>query len=515
MANWVYIIWVIIEVLLIITTGALWTVSPDTLTLNFSLTIFISVLGILLIYPRRVDFVTWIKSRQFKTALTQIVQFFLVLGIVALLNHLAWRFPFKADLTQKGLNTLSGQTQQILNDLPKEIEVSFYARREDWPLGMSLLQLFREAKPSLKLEAIDIESSPQRARAEGVSENGTVIIRDQEKKVMFALKDELSVTNAFLKLMRSRAIKVYFTSGHGEASCEMKEDGGISAICDHLKGQIYEIHYLDLQRVKDVPTDADLVVIWGPTTGLVESEIQRLQRWLERGGSLLTLLSPGFLQDTAGSLRELLKNWGLHISNDLVIDRLSTIENNEATIPIITKYAKDHPVTKGFIARTLFPLSSSVQSVTPLYQGVAVTQLAFTSPLPGSWAERDLPGIAKGKAEFDEGKDLKGPISVAGVAERITDKLGEKDTRIGVIGNDSFTRNAYQNQTANANFLLNMIGWLAHDEGLLSLSRPGLSRETVILSATHIHVVFFLVVVTMPLLAFVAAIWVYRRRRKL
>lgn len=515
MNSWVYIIWIVIEVLLVITTGALWTVSPDTLALNLSLTVFICVLGILLVYPRRVDFLTWIKSRQFVMAFTQIIQFFLILGIVALLNHLAWRYPFKLDLTSSGLNTLSGQTQRILNDLPKDVEVSFYARREDWPLGMALLQLFREAKPSLKLEAIDLESSPQRARAEGVIENGTVVIRFKDKKVMFALKDELSVTNAFLKLMRSRSIKIYFTQGHGEAWCEMKEEGGISSICDHLKGQLYEIHPLDLQRVKEVPTDADLVIVWGPTSGLLDDEIQRLQRWLERGGSLLTLLSPGFLQDTAKGMRELLKNWGLNVSNDLVIDRMSTLENNEATIPIITKYSKEHPITKGFEARTLFPLSSSVESVTPLYQGVAVTQLAFTSPFPGSWAERDLPGIAKGKAEFDQSKDLKGPISVAGVAERITNKIGEKDTRIGVIGNDSFTRNAYQNQTANANFLLNMIGWLAHDEGLLSLSRPGLSRDTVILSATHIHVIFFVVVVTMPILAFIVAIWVYRRRRKL
>ena len=129
MNSWVYIIWVVIEVLLVITTGALWTVSPDTLALNLSLTVFICVLGILLVYPRRVDFLTWIKSRQFVMAFTQIIQFFLILGIVALINHLAWRYPFKLDLTEKGLNTLSGLTQRILSDLPKGVEVSFYARR--------------------------------------------------------------------------------------------------------------------------------------------------------------------------------------------------------------------------------------------------------------------------------------------------------------------------------------------------------------------------------------------------
>lgn len=515
MSSWLFLIWVLIEVLLVISTCAMWIASPDSLTLNLSMTIFVAGLGIILAYPRRVDFATWLKSRQFITALTQLFQFGLVLAILGLVNHLAWRFPLKLDLTEKGLNTLSQQTQQILKDLPNGTKVHFFARREDWPQGMGLLGLFRDARPDLVLEAIDIESSPQRARAEGVVDNGTVIVESGEKKVSFILKDELSVANAFLKMVRNRAVKIYLTQGHGEAMCETKSEGGISAFCGHLKGQLYEVASLDLQRIEEVPADADLVVVWGPTLGLLPVETQRLQRWLERGGSLLVLVSPGFLQDTAGEVRALLLKWGLKVSNDLVIDRLSTLENNEATIPIVTKYSAEHPVTKGFNARTLFPLSSSVEAVTPLYQNVAVTALAQTSAFPGSWAERDLPGIARGKAEYTEGQDLKGPVTVAAVAERVTDKPGEKDTRLGVIGNDSFTRNAYQNQTSNANFLLNMVGWLAHDEGLLSLSRPRLARETVILSATHIHVVFFLVVVTMPLLAFSVSIWVYRRRRKL
>lgn len=514
MNAWLFYIWLIIEILLVIATGSLWIAAPESLTLNISLSVFVLVLGILLAYPRRVDFLTWIRSRQFVTALGQILQFFLIAAIAGLINHLVWRYPHKWDLTETKLNTLSDQSLRILQDLPKDVTVTFFSRRENWSAGMRILDLYRDARPDLKLEAVDIEASPQRARAENIVDNGTVLVRAGERRVTFVLKDELSVTNAFLKLIRTRPISIYFTVGHGEAMCDMKGEGGISAFCDHLKGQLYELKTLDLQRIKDVPSDADLVVVWGPTLGLLPEEVLRLQRWLERGGSLLVMLSPGFLQDTATELRGLTLKWGLKLNNDLVIDRLSTLENNEATIPIISKYG-EHPITKNFAARTLFPLSSSVETLTPLYSNVATTPLASTSGFPGSWAERDLPGIARGKAEFNEAVDLKGPIHVAAVAERLTDKSGEKDTRIGVIGNDSFTRNAYQNQTANANFLLNMVGWLAHDEGLLSLSRPGLSRETVILSAMHINVVFFLVVVTMPILAFTVAIWIYRRRRKL
>lgn len=515
MAAWLYIVWVSVELLLVIAAGALWVASPDTLTLNLSLSVFTLFLGILLAYPRRVDFVTWLKSRQFRSALTQIAGFFLVAGSVALVNHLGWKFPVKWDLTEKKLNTLSDQTKKVLAALPEDVSVTFFAKREDWAQGMAILSLYRDAHPTLKLEAVDIEGAPQKARAEGVVENGTVILKHKENRVVFLIKDELSVTNAFLKLARPRRIKVYFTIGHGESLCSMKTEGGISAFCDHLVGQLYDVNTLDLQRAKEIPADAELVIVWGPTTGMLPVETQRLQRWLERGGSLLALLSPGFLQDTSTELRQLLRNWGLVVNNDLVIDRLSTLENNEATIPIVTKYEPNHPTTRNFTARTLFPLSSSVEMIAPIYAGVATQTLAYTSPFPGSWGERDLAGIAKGKAEYNDKVDLKGPVALAAVAERVTDKAREKDTRVAAIGNDAFARNAYQAQTANMNLLLNVVGWLAHDEGLLSLSRPNLAQDPIVLSAIHLHVVFYLVVVTLPLLALIGAVLVYRRRRKL
>jgi ABC-type uncharacterized transport system involved in gliding motility auxiliary subunit len=161
----------------------------------------------------------------------------------------------------------------------------------------------------------------------------------------------------------------------------------------------------------------------------------------------------------------------------------------------------------------VFPLSSSVETVAPLYQGVATSILVATSAFPGSWAERDLTGVTKGQARFDEGRDVRGPIGVLATAERRLDNVA--DTRVAVVGNDAWVRNGSQGQTGNMNLALNLVGWLAHDEGLIALDRPGLARPPVVLGRSHLHVVFFLAVVTIPLLAFGVALWTYRRRRRL
>jgi ABC-type uncharacterized transport system involved in gliding motility auxiliary subunit len=510
-----YAIWVITECLLILSCISLWIVAPDLIQLNLAVTLFTFFLGLILFYPRRSSLQVWLQSRNAKNAVIHIAELFLIGSILSLISYLAWKFPLQIDMTERALNSLSDQSVQVLKTVPKDTKMTFYGRRQDWPRAMALLKLYRDVRNDLVLSAIDPELNPQQARSVGVQDNSTVIIEAGDKKIKFSLRDELSITNAFLKLNRSHHLNIYMSWGHGEASCDSTGADGISAFCNHLKNQNFKIHRLDLQKTVEIPTDADLVIIWGETAGFLPQEIIRLQRWLEKGGSLLWLYAPQFEQDISAEMRGLIKKWGIVANNDLVIDQRSTLENKEATILLIEDYARNHPITKGFVSRSLFPLTSSLDFVIPLYQNVATTSLLKTTAYPSSWAEKDLVAITKGSATYDPKTDKAGPISIAAVAERVTESPQEKDTRVGVIGNDSFLRNAYQNQTANINLALNMISWLAHDEGLVSLNRPGLAHEPVILSAQHLRFVFVITVISVPMIAFILALLIYRRRRKL
>lgn len=515
MKSWWFGIWVIVEALLVLCTVALWFVATEHTVLNISVTVFTLLLGGILFYPRRTGLLTWLQSRHGRNTFIHLSRFALWCSIVGLVCYLAWKFPLQKDFSERSLNTLSAQSLQILQDLPKDTKITLYARRQDWGRAMALLKLYRDQRTDIILTAVDPETRPQEARNAGVQDHGTVVVEGAGKRVSFLMQDELTITNALLKIVRERLVRVYFTWGHNEAGCDVTGPEGISSFCEHLKRQNYQALRLDLQTAQDVPVDADLVVIWGATSGFLPQEVQRLQRYLEKGGSLLWLYSPNFQQDNLKDLRDLAAKWGIVAHNNLVVDSLSSVETQEATIPLVSKYAPNHPVTRGYKARTIFPLSSSVEAGKPLYQGVAVTPLTYTSDFPGSWGEMDLQGIANGKATYTEGKDQKGPVSIVTVAERIPEAGGAQDTRVAVIGNDAFTRNAYQNQTANMNLLLNVAGWLSHDEGLVTLNRPGLSHEPVVLSAQHLRFVFLITVLAVPLTAFLLALLVFRRRRRL
>lgn len=510
-----YLIWLATEVLLIIATLSLWVVAPEHLLLNISTTVVTLCLGFILFYPRRASFEIWITSRTAKNAAIQVTQAVLLFCILSLVSFLAWKFPLQIDTTERALNTLSDQSRRILQDLPENSKLTLFARRSDWPRAMAMLKLYKMERPDLTLDAIDPEAQPQVAKAQGIRDNGTVLLEARGKKVSFLLKDELSITNAILKILRSYQLTAYFTRGHGEVECgDLNTDGG-SAFCQQLRDQNYQVAQLDLQTTRDVPQNADVVIVWGPRSDFLPVELLRLQRYLEQGGSLLWMQGPDFERSSQVELRALIKRWGLVLHNDLVIDQKSTLENQEATIPIVESYAPGHLLTRGWNQRTLLPLSSSIRMALPLYENVATSALAMTSTFPNSWAEKDLKGLASGRAEFNEGVDERGPITLVAVAERVTANKAEKDTRLAVVSTDAFVRNAYQNQTANMNFGLNILGWLAHDEGLVSLNRPGLVHEPVILSAQHLRFVFFITVLTIPILAFVLALIVYRRRRRL
>jgi ABC-type uncharacterized transport system involved in gliding motility auxiliary subunit len=515
MKSWWFGIWVIVEALLVLCSLALWFVATEHTVLNISVTVFTILLGGILFYPRRTGLLVWLSSRHGRNTFIHLSRFALYSAIVGLVCYLAWKFPLQKDFSERALNTLSAQSQRILADLPKDTKITLYARRQEWPRAMALLKLYREERKDIILTAVDPETRPQEARNAGVQDTGTVVVEAGGKRVSFLLQDELTVTNALLKMVRERLVRVYFTWGHNEAGCDVTGPEGISSFCEHLKRQNYQALRLDLQTATDVPVDADVVIIWGATSGFLPQEIQRLQRYLEKGGSLLWLYSPSFQQDNLKELRALAAMWGIEARNDLVVDSLSSVETQEATIPLVSKYAPNHPITRGYTSRTLFPLSSSVGVTKPLYQGVAVTPLTYTSDFPGSWGEQDLQGVTNGKANFTDGKDIKGPVSIVTVSERLPEAGGAQDTRVGVIGNDVFTRNAYQNQTANMNLMLNVVGWLSHDEGLVTLNRPGLSHEPVVLSAQHLRFVFLITVIAVPVVAFLLALLVFRRRRRL
>ena len=171
-------------------------------------------------------------------------------------------------------------------------------------------------------------------------------------------------------------------------------------------------------------------------------------------------------------------------------------------------------MVRKFKARTLFPLVSALKISNPLYENVVIHELVQTSTFPGSFAETNFKALEIGQANYKEKEDLPGPLTLVAVAERLSTDVNHMDTRIAVVGSGLIFTNVYSGQVGNLDLMINISKWLVHEEGLISLNRPQTKKTPIILSALHLHAIFYLAIVIIPLLFGLSAIFIFWRRSK-
>lgn len=511
MKTWLFPLWVIIDVLVALASGALWIAAPEFGVLNGSLTAFAIALAAVLIIIRIEDVKKMIASPYFRKAVHHVINVMLVVAILGLLNYLGNRNFREFDLTREKRNSLTDQTVRVLELIKSPLKMTLFSKREEWGAILNILKMYQANSSKITINAVDTDLRPDLVKAKGITANGTVILSYNNKESSFQITDELSVTNALLKILREEKTILYFSVGHQELTCTDTSPEGISILCEKLRSQNYEVRTINLAEVKEIPKDATAVFVLGPIAAFFEDESKRLEDYLARGGSLFLALAPAFKSELYDNLTNLAKPYGLTLGKDVVVDRNSTVSGGEATIPIISTYEEGHPITAGFNFRTVFPLSSSVST---LEGNDSAALLAMTSPFPGSWAESDLKGVTEGTAKFEEKKDRKGPIGLLGVGEKVGQE-GNSDSRFVLLGSSSFLVNAYQAQSGNTTLFLNSASWMLNDEGIMSFNRPGTEEFPVILSAQHIQLIFVISILLVPIIFFGAGIFVYRRRRLL
>src|SRR5262249_6915305 len=151
---------------------------------------------------------------------------------------------------------------------------------------------------------------------------------------------------------------VYFTEGFGEAGFQDAQDPkGFASAKLALEQENYEVKSLLLPSVEQVPDDASVVVLAGPTRPITEAAITALEGYLKRGGHLLALVGPRM---GGGKLAPFLAGWGVKVGDDIVIDReVRLFEGPRLGVVPLSRTYGAHPITQGFRDFTVFPQTSS------------------------------------------------------------------------------------------------------------------------------------------------------------
>jgi len=458
------------------------------------------------------------RSSKFGSNATMVV--IVVFGILVVVNMLFARFTYRLDTTAAKMYSLADQTRKVLKNLDNDVQVYGFFKTGEEGRAQEFMTEYSHFSPRLKAEFIDPDKKPGLAKKYDVKAYGTLVLECRGKQEKIHEVTEEAITNALIKVTREGVKKIYFTTGHGEKDYESSEKTGLSKAKDAIAELNYEIDKIFLVQPPDsIPSDCALLIVSGPQTDLLQPERTKIDAYLKRGGKLLLMLEP----ESPPSYSDLLKDWGVSVGNDLIVELspVGQLFGAGPIMPVVNSYAK-HAISKGFNGMmTLFAQARSVSRAADTPTGVSVTEIAKTSN--NSWGET-TPLDADGKVGFDAATDNKGPLAIFTVAEKKAEKprktedaydlgTGDVKTRLAVFGDSDFATNAYFNFQANGNLFLNTVNWLAEEEDLISIRPHDPEDRRLSLNAKQSKMMLWFGVIIMPLLIFSLGIYVCKKRK--
>jgi ABC-type uncharacterized transport system involved in gliding motility auxiliary subunit len=449
------------------------------------------------------------------------------LAITVGVNYIASRQNKRWDLTAARQNSLSEQTVKLLQGLTAPVKFTVFERQTEMERFRGRLTEYAYNSSQVSVDYIDPDTRPVVAREFDIQAYGTVVIDYMGKRERVTSDSEQDLTNGLIKAMSTMARKVYYLQGHGEKEPNRTERDGFSAVSGSLRRDNYEVERLVLAQMKEVPDDATVVLIAGPTSDILETEDQALRRYLARAGKLMVMLDPPVGPQAAPltRLEAILKEYGITPGTNVVVDLSGA--TNDPSIAVAATYPM-HAITERFATLTLYPLARSINFVEGGVNGRTPTTIVETSRQ--SWAEANLASLSsEGGVSMDEASgDKVGPIPLgvavsapvespaANAAASTPPATGEAlkpEIRIVVFGDSDFPSNAYAGIPGNMNFFANAISWLAQQESLIAIRPTEAQDRRVAMTPQQQTAVFWSSILVMPGLVFLAGIYTWWRRR--
>ena len=512
---------------LALTTGFIalffYIVLPDLISVSTSLTVVCLINGIFFFIAEGPNLRQNLSSRSALYGANTLVLTTIFLGILIFVNLLAFRHTHRFDFTEGGYFTLAPQTKKFILNLPREVKLTAFFQTESLEKGAfaNLIAGYLEETNNIKLQYVDPDKNPSITKQYGVTTYGTVALESGAKETKVQNTTEENITNALLKVTRDEQKVIYFLEGHGESKIRSTENEGYSTAKKNLEQDGFVVKPLLLLQSGEIPKDASVLVIPGPKKPFQDEEKEVIENYLNSGGSVFMLIDP----KSSSSMEAFLKKWGIELAEDIVIDPMSKLFGGDFAAPVVNQYTV-HEITSDFVLATIFPIIRSVRGI-PV-AGITTTELLKTGA--NSWAESDF---GSGTVQYDEGKDVKGPVSVSVIATKVLEDESHKNSDIPenseaaknnkpslkatllVVGDSDFSNNRYINFSGNGDFFLNTISWLAEEENLISI-RPKERKNTPIqMTQSWGYAIFIMGVVVFPGLIATIGIRTWWRRRRL
>lgn len=426
-----------------------------------------------------------------------------VLSIIALLSFITTRRHARIDTTHNKLFSMADQTVNVMKNLKKKVKAYVFVKESEAQPLKDLLDEYKYLSSKFDYEIVDPMKNPGLAKQYNIDKWGEAVFICEGKRQKIEKVDEPNVTNAIVKVSRDKAKVVYFMTGHGEKDINNSGPDGYKSIANYLKDENYEVKTLNLMKGEKIPEDCSVLVIAAPESPYFPAEIDSLQKYLKKGGSIVILAD--FQPETPDEIKEFSAQKGIKIGRGLILEPYSVgqLLGLGPAAPLVQDY-KPHKITEKLDQISFFPKAVNLAK-NDTVKTYEVKTLLQTSA--NSWADLNIQG---NKATFDKNIDIKGPIPLAMIAEK--ENKGKKSILV-VFGDADFISNQFIRNGAHRDLFQNTINYAAGEEELISVRPKKMDNRRITMTKKQSKMVLVSVIL-LPLLIVIGGFVVYFKRRK-
>lgn len=489
-------------------------------------TILLGVAGATVVLAVALDwrlYLEFLTMRTTKHGMNMGALILLVITLIVCLNYLANKHNKTLDLTREKLNSLSDQTVKVLNGLTDDLEIKVFYKGQQPKV--------EERKSAIKQQANMYKDASGKVRIHFINayvdqEQALKYLADQPDRDVAAVVpfveykgkrirvdepfEEATLTAAMIKATRDGESKIYFVKGHGEKDIASDDDQGLKEFVKSLQEASFKVEPLELIDRKEIPPDAAVVAIVGPSVPYLDAELQWLRDYARKGGKLFVAVDPG----QRHNLANLVKPLGVEFENNFVVTPYpQLVGQGPATIlgrsfDASSDITRSIPEGSGF---AIFPLVSEVRPAPDKPGSIETREIVKSDK--SSFTMADLNRPPQGQPQMKSvtvGIEAKGTVAKAEADKE--SEAGGKPFAAVIFGDSDFVSNRALMAGVNRDLAMNSIAQLANQKDLLSI-RPKVAKGEILVLTRLQKIGLLIGGVCIPLLLLITSGVIWFRRR--
>ena len=460
------------------------------------------------------------KSKNTKFKLNSLMATAVVIIAVIFVNlivtALASKINLKLDLTRSQKFEITEQTQTVMKQLDKVINVKVVGKKDEINLEVvEYLDRYSAMNNNFKVNYIDVEKNQSVLYtyiAKGEQLNmGDVVLEYADRYKIISVSSlytqsvstvpgenkynfdlEMKLTNAVVTLTGTvEESDIYFLEGHSEVS--------LSYLNSLLAEQGYNTQTINILN-SEIPADAMMLVSCIPAADYTAEECEKINAFLQGGGNFMVISTAG--APDLPRLDSYLEEWGIEKTSEIVVEHDADKMYNGIPFAIIAD-AGQHDVTASVISQktpVLFSESAGYDVQKSNAQNAVPTVLITSSEKSVGKANLDAETAA-----YEEGDDM-GPVGMMVLSEK-------ENSKVMVIGSASAVEISAQ-YPGNAQLISSAVSYLTDNGGNLKIAPKVVTEGKITnLTKTGINVMYYSLVFAFPaiILAIGIVIWLKRR----